>query len=171
MITGKVMYNIGMIFRAVWPDGDAPEALTEMAQSKPVSAIGLISKRQEYKDADQDVLSHLFNKLPADIADPKNGVPVETSGSFWIGYYHWASALNQAAEYGSNELRQCGEALYGDTWQSNLARELGLSDARRVRQWLSGDRPIPAWVWHDIAELLAHKKIITGVALKSLIGK
>lgn len=56
-------------------------------------------------------------------------------------------------------LVNAGNALYGERWQTNLARDLKLSDARRIRQWLSDDRPIPDGVFNDIAELLTSRKI------------
>ena len=49
-------------------------------------------------------------------------------------------------------LRQVGEALFGPTWQTSLAAELGLAD-RTVRRMVAGDRDIPAGVWDDIANL------------------
>lgn len=51
-----------------------------------------------------------------------------------------------------------GRALYGERWQTNIARDLGLSDGRRVRQWLSGDRPVPPGVWKVLAGLLEDRK-------------
>jgi len=56
-------------------------------------------------------------------------------------------------------LRQAGEALFGDYWQAGLTKALGLSDSRRVRQWLAADdsksrRPIPPGVWPEIVALL-----------------
>lgn len=56
-------------------------------------------------------------------------------------------------------LVNAGNALYGERWQTNLARDLNLSDARRIRQWLSDDRPIPDGIFNDIAELLTSRKI------------
>lgn len=47
-----------------------------------------------------------------------------------------------------------GEALFGKRFQSDLTRALGLSDSRRMRQWLAGDRPIPPDVWQDLKVLL-----------------
>ncbi|EPO7973252.1 hypothetical protein ACUF8B_003755 [Escherichia coli] len=47
-----------------------------------------------------------------------------------------------------------GQLLFGERWQTELARALGLSDGRRIRQWLSGDRPIPVGIWDDLRELL-----------------
>lgn len=51
------------------------------------------------------------------------------------------------------QLKQAGELLYGNQWQSDLARAINV-DSRRIRQWLSGQRPIPAGLWLEIIELL-----------------
>ncbi|EJB8464318.1 TPA: transcriptional regulator [Acinetobacter baumannii] len=51
------------------------------------------------------------------------------------------------------QLRQAGELLYGTQWQTDFARAIDV-DARRVRQWLSGDRPIPKGLWTEVIELL-----------------
>ena len=37
-------------------------------------------------------------------------------------------------------LRDAGEALYGPRWQTELSRDLGISD-RTTRRWLAGDMP------------------------------
>lgn len=66
-------------------------------------------------------------------------------------------------------LIKCGRALYGERWQTDLARDLGLSDGRRIRQWLSGDRPIPEGVWKDIARLLTERKSVIDDALNDLL--
>jgi hypothetical protein len=52
-----------------------------------------------------------------------------------------------------------GEALYGERWQTPLARDLGLPDGRRVRQWLAGERPIPASVWDTLPVLLESRNV------------
>lgn len=62
-------------------------------------------------------------------------------------------------------LTNAGHALYGERWQTDLARDLGLSDGRRIRQWLSGDRPIPAGVWQDVCRLLERRKILISEAI------
>jgi hypothetical protein len=42
----------------------------------------------------------------------------------------------------SRLLVECGEALYGPQWQTQLARDLGISD-RTMRRWVaSGEYPI-----------------------------
>lgn len=51
-------------------------------------------------------------------------------------------------------LIDAGRALYGERWQTDLARDLGLSDGRRIRQWLSGDRPIPPGITNELKALL-----------------
>lgn len=47
--------------------------------------------------------------------------------------------------FGADELTEIGRAMYGDQWQSALARDLNLSDARRIRYWLTG-RTIPVGI-------------------------
>lgn len=54
-------------------------------------------------------------------------------------------------------LRRAGEALYGDRWQSALARDVGVGD-RRVREWVAGDRRTPPGVWDDITQLLRERR-------------
>lgn len=58
---------------------------------------------------------------------------------------------------GTAELKEAGEALYGDRWQTDLKRGLGLKDARRIRQWMSGARPISPGVWPKITMLLRER--------------
>lgn len=52
-----------------------------------------------------------------------------------------------------DDLIDAGEALYGPRWQSEVARLLSIDD-RRVRAWLSGERPIPAGIAMDLAAAL-----------------
>ena len=80
--------------------------------------------------------------------------------------YHAACTACQLAEMkpdmkstNENENRRgllisAGQLLFGERWQTELARALGLSDGRRIRQWLSGDRPIPVGISDDLRELL-----------------
>jgi predicted transcriptional regulator len=50
-------------------------------------------------------------------------------------------------------LAAAAAAIYGDYWQSALARDLGVAD-RTVRRWLAGDSPIPEGVAGELAERL-----------------
>ena len=57
----------------------------------------------------------------------------------------------------------------------NMTRDFGVdrivevSDGRRIRQWLSGDRPIPDGIWKDIARLLTERKSVIDDALCDLL--
>jgi hypothetical protein len=55
-------------------------------------------------------------------------------------------------------IKSAGELLFGARWQTDLSVELGLSDARRMRQWVSGERNIPPGVVNDVNELLTVRK-------------
>ena len=55
-------------------------------------------------------------------------------------------------------LRQAGEALYGERWQSELSRAVGVSD-RTMRRWVSDPYEIPGGVWNDIQQLLLARGI------------
>lgn len=46
-------------------------------------------------------------------------------------------------------LHDAGEALYGPRWQSDLARDLQVSD-RTIRRWASGADDLPAGVALDL---------------------
>lgn len=65
-------------------------------------------------------------------------------------------------------LAMTGTALYGERWQTDLARDLGLSDGRRIRQWLADERPIPSGVLKDLRYLLEQRKMIINKALDKL---
>lgn len=63
--------------------------------------------------------------------------------------------------------RRAGEALYGPQWQRALARALGplhpagarpSIDDRYVRRIAAGDKPVPAWMWGALGELVRAEK-------------
>lgn len=66
------------------------------------------------------------------------------------------------------QLALSGKALYGERWQTDLARDLGLSDARRIRQWMAGERPIPQGIAKELIDLLASRKLLIDETLASL---
>lgn len=67
-----------------------------------------------------------------------------------------------------NALCKAGSALYGERWQTDLARDLDLSDGRRVRQWLTGDRPLPRDIAIRLANLLHNRVHDISDALEQL---
>lgn len=52
----------------------------------------------------------------------------------------------------SRLLVECGEAMYGQQWQSALARDLGVAD-RTVRRWFAGTSEVPAGLYVDLLRL------------------
>jgi transposase-like protein len=52
----------------------------------------------------------------------------------------------------SRLLVEAGEALYGQQWQSALARDLGVAD-RTVRRWVAGTSEVPAGLYVDLLRL------------------
>ncbi len=52
----------------------------------------------------------------------------------------------------SRLLAECGEALYGPRWQSELARDLGVAD-RTVRRWVAGTSDVPPGLYVDLLRL------------------
>lgn len=77
------------------------------------------------------------------------------------------SELNDTHRMTPEQLRQAGELLYGNQWQSDLARALEV-DARRVRDWLQERRPIPVGVKTEIVELLKKNSLDTANYAESL---
>ena len=49
----------------------------------------------------------------------------------------------------STLLREAGEALYGPRWQTDLARDLNVSD-RTMRRWAAGTDDLPAGAARDL---------------------
>lgn len=49
-------------------------------------------------------------------------------------------------------LRMIGQALYGQQWKSDLARDLGVAD-RTVRRWLAGESEMPAGAQDELRQL------------------
>lgn len=58
----------------------------------------------------------------------------------------------------SRLLVECGEALYGERWQSELARDLGVSD-RTVRRWVAGATPVPSGVFVDLLRMVTERQV------------
>ena len=49
-----------------------------------------------------------------------------------------------------------GVALYGERWQSELSRDLDVTD-RTIRRWLAGDQPVPSGVAVDLLRLVTER--------------
>ncbi len=153
------LYALGQVTSILWKNaGDVPQAILDKVLIAPASGLALMLKKSKRTDAQEKEIAAIIDKLD-NIYDPDGGISVEDQGGFWLGYYHYGAAQDTAKRYGAEELRMAGEALFGDRWQTDLTRALGLNDAARIRQWLRGDRPIPVGVWADICALLRTRKI------------
>lgn len=58
---------------------------------------------------------------------------------------------------GEETIERFGRLLYGDRWQTELARDMGVND-RTVRRWHSGETPVPDGVWGEIHALVQDRK-------------
>lgn len=67
-----------------------------------------------------------------------------------------------------SRLEAVGLALFGKQWQSDLSRALGLNDSRRMRQFMSSDRPIPLGIPSDLLALLKARKILINNEISQL---
>ncbi|WP_406850126.1 hypothetical protein [Chromobacterium phragmitis] len=156
----KTMRALGMLVKSAYPDYNEPEGLIDTIVTRPATGLGLMAQHLASLPTDrQDEVGYIMQSIPADLSDPPDGVCVADQGPFWIGYYHYARGIERSQTHGAAALAKIGEALYGERWQTDLARELGLSDARRVRQWMVGERPIPPGVWTDLHGLLQARRM------------
>lgn len=53
-------------------------------------------------------------------------------------------------------LRHIGAALYGPSWQAELAKALGVND-RTMRRWLTGETPIPKGIGADLLPICGQR--------------
>lgn len=156
----ETMYSLGMICRAIWPDLIEKPPLSYFDKlSQPATLLALMLKHPANTKDKDELICDLVGRLPADFRDPKGGVKAEDMSAFWLGYYHLDEATEAAKTCGKTELEIVGQALFGERWQTDLSRDLGLSDARRVRQWMSGERSIPVGVWADITQMLRQRQL------------
>ncbi len=56
-------------------------------------------------------------------------------------------------------LTECGRTLYGQQWQTALARDLGVGD-RTIRRWVAGQFPVPVGVRAELVTLLKERGVM-----------
>ena len=168
MDTRSTVYTLGQICAVIWPfSGDIPHNILNLIAARPASLLASMTKHRDCTKDKQEAITELAAKIP-DICDPPNGVSLEDQAPFWIGYYHYKAAADHAKTHGPAELERAGHALFGDRWQTDLANALQLSDARRIRQWMAGERKIPVGVWADVCGLLRHRQMSINKVLEGL---
>ena len=102
-------------------------------------------------------IAEIMETIPADPPSYPNGARIELQGEFWLGYYQQRAAKRRAAALAPDDLTRAGQALFGERWQTDLAGALHLTDSARIRQMLSGRRPVPPGVAAEIMALLRQK--------------
>lgn len=170
------MYILGQICRAIWPGLDnkgrdqAPMTIVDIVLVKPATGLAMMLKHKGNAKEKQEEIMELVSRL-GDIADPEGGVGIEDQGPFWLGYYHYSSAIDDARKYGPEQLELAGKTLFGDRWQTDLSNALRLSDPRRIRQWMAGERKIPVGVWADVCALLRQRQVSIRDLLHDMTGE
>jgi len=150
------MYTLGQIARVAYPDGAIPQRLLNTLLSRPLSGLTMLAKSNKLLGRQEDGdYRKLMDRLPDDLTD--GPLPVAEQAPFWTGWYHYLSGIDRASKWGPEQLVRAGSLLYGERWQSDLARALGVND-RRVREWVAGERRPSAGVWADIAALLRQRQ-------------
>jgi hypothetical protein len=159
-------YLIGRLSAIAYPESisDIPEATMATIFGRPLAALALLRAHLP-ETADVEAI---MGALGPDIASPIKG---EAQGPFWLGYYHQRAAGAAAARLSVEDLRRIGEALYGPRWQTEMAAALGFGDSARIRQFLSGARPIPAGIYADAMALLRHKSETAKALADELEGR
>lgn len=64
-------------------------------------------------------------------------------------------------------LAECGEALYGPRWQSDLARDLAVS-IRTVQRWAVDGDGMPQGVYADLRRLMRERATLLTALAKRL---
>lgn len=64
-----------------------------------------------------------------------------------------------------NKLIAAGKAAFGERWQTDMSRALGVSD-RTVRHWLSGKYQMPPLIFSDITKVLEERKALIEEVIK-----
>lgn len=64
-------------------------------------------------------------------------------------------------------LTRAGKLLYGQQWQSALARDLDVSD-RTVRRWVCGATPVPVGVYVDLQRLVLERAALLDMLAEDL---
>jgi hypothetical protein len=69
-----------------------------------------------------------------------------------------------------DDLAQAGQALYGPNWQSQLARDIGVS-IRSMQYMAAGARPVHSGIANDVIEALRKRTTELSVTMNELLRK
>jgi len=157
------LYRLGRVLGLVetYPSfGAADSATVDTLTTRPLAGFALLQR---------EITARLRGKAAANVADgvahimaevdeiPVGPIAIAKTSQFWMGYYHQKHGVSR--KISPDELRQAGEALYGEQWQSDLARALDINP-RRIREMLERGS-VPPWVRAEIYGLLVAKSKVT----------
>ena len=152
-----IHYLAGRLAALAYPDSaaDIPSDVTAAALANPVTAIPMMTEALAL--ADQEHVTEVTERIPADCPTFPRGARLELQGDFWTGYYHQRAATRDAKSLTPDKLRAIGEALWGERWQTDMASTLGFSDSARIRQFLSGARRPAPGVTADLLAIMRQR--------------
>lgn len=146
-------YLVGRLCAEVYPSSSTsiPTKITRAALANPIEAIGML------KLPDTDAIAEIMETMPANPPVFPHRAKIELQSGFWMGYYHQRTAHQKAVALTPADLERAGVTLFGERWQADLTDALGLTDTARIRQMLTGRRPVPPGVAAEIMALLRQK--------------
>lgn len=148
------------------------DATLDVLTTRPLDGLGLLSRKMaQVNDALGEELSNGVAQILQSVGPdgmPRGPLKAEAQGPYYVGYYHQRHA--RRARMTPNDLVAAGQALYGERWQSDLARALNDINPRRVREWLERDS-VPTWVAAEVYALLTRASRETARMAQQLIEK
>ena len=70
-----------------------------------------------------------------------------------MGFYHYATLLQNRKNLTADMLVEIGSVLWGEHWQTPMSEALELSSPVRIRQWLTSSN-IPIGIWAELDRML-----------------
>lgn len=166
------IYRLGRVWALAcsYVRDDFSDTALDTALARPLEGFALLQREinAKVRGAKAEELAEGITQILDGVNDlPAGPIKIESQAPFWVGYYHQLHGMRVWMH--TDELRAAGEALYGEQWQSDLARALGIAP-RRVREWIERDAP-PRWVRAEIYALLMAKSRETAAMATELISK
>lgn len=146
-----------------------PEAMLDVILARPLAGLAQVTRWLDHNARSPEVAADAHDAighLLQDVEIPAQTGSIDEQGPYWTGYYHQRAGMRRQ-RLSPEMLRAAGEALYGQQWQTDLARGLGV-DSRRVRQWLTA--AAPKWVVAEVYALLRTKSRETAAVADSLLA-
>ena len=145
----SAMYALGEVARIICGHDPIPATALALLPERPLAGLAKLMAGKK-PGVDEAALTERMARIPADMPEQ---VPTECTGQFWLGYAHYENARLCAKALGKEDLERAGKALYGERWQTDMAKAVGLTD-RTIRAYASGNSKIPPGLWADVCKLL-----------------